>query len=287
MKNISPSESDNSSQSQTEGVSHYYDAPTLRPALPPATLQARQQMYERDVMKRRRAALTYALVCGSGIVLFLLLLFSSMGMFVGLFPKAQKVPVSTTSAGMSSATQDQTTPVTIATPTAVSNTGIGFTPVAGPSPTSTVAAKAGATPTSGTTPTPGMTPTPAMTPTPTPGVTPTPTPGVTPTPTPIPTPTSAPGGTAVVTPLAPCIIPFLNGTFSAYFGYSNTSGSTVTIPVGPNNRFVGVPANQHQPTSFPSGSQRFAVLVHSKGQAISWILDGSVATATVNSPLCF
>lgn len=285
MKNIPPSESDNSSQSQTTDVSiNYYDEPTLRPALPPATLQARQQRYERDAMKRRRATLTYALVCGGGIVLFLLLFFSSMGAFAGLFLKTQKVQISSdTSAGLSAATQDQATPVTIATPTAASNTGIGFTPVAGPSPTQAVAGKPA------TTPTPGITPTPGMTPTPTPGVTPTSTLGITPTPTPgiTPTPTSPPGGSALVTPLASCVIALPNGSFTAYFGYANASGSTLTLPIGPNNRFVGVPANQHQPTSFSTGNQRLAVAVHSRGQAVSWILDGGVATAIANSVPCF
>jgi hypothetical protein len=243
----------------------------FRKTLSSTVTQTRQKVSE---LKRRQAAIRYALVCTGIIIVFLFLFISALGGFAHLFPPGSTVPPSpgsnssTNNGGAVAVPSMQAT--TAATGTAPSGpTKITFKPVTVPSPI--VAPGPTSLPTGGTTPPVGVTPTPTQ------GVTPTPTPEMTPT----------PGGTASVSAVLDCVIPFLNGSYTAYFGYSNSGPTTMTIPIGPNNRFIGVPANQGQPTAFSPGSRNFVVSVHSRGKRIAWALDGSIAAATANSTPCF
>ena len=52
-----------------------------------------------------------------------------------------------------------------------------------------------------------------------------------------------------VSPVLECIIPGAGGRFSAVFGYSNTSSTDTTIPIGSNNRFSPDPRTATSPRS--------------------------------------
>jgi serine/threonine protein kinase len=129
---------------------------------------------------------------------------------------------------------------------------------------------------------------PALTVSPTPGATATPVTRVTPTPvagSTTPTPVAAP--VAEIMPFLNCISQEGN-TDLAKFGYNNTKGSTLFIPLGTNN-FV-TPASMELPiTFFSTGVQNEAFQIHffsSSSAGISWTLNGVTATATGKSPLC-
>jgi hypothetical protein len=62
----------------------------------------------------------------------------------------------------------------------------------------------------------------------------------------------AQGGTTLV-PLLECVENNGDGTYTAYFGYLNTTGSTITLAVGPKNMFVGGDKDRGQPTVFYPG----------------------------------
>jgi hypothetical protein len=62
----------------------------------------------------------------------------------------------------------------------------------------------------------------------------------------------AQGGTTLV-PLLECVENNGDGTYTAYFGYLNTTGSTITLAVGPQNMFVGGDKDRGQPTVFFPG----------------------------------
>jgi hypothetical protein len=62
----------------------------------------------------------------------------------------------------------------------------------------------------------------------------------------------AQGGTTLV-PLLECVDNNGNGTYTAHFGYLNTTGSTITLAVGPKNMFVGGDKDRGQPTVFLPG----------------------------------
>jgi len=62
----------------------------------------------------------------------------------------------------------------------------------------------------------------------------------------------AQGGTTLV-PLLECVDNNGDGTYTAHFGYLNTTGSTITLPVGSKNMFVGGDKDRGQPTVFYPG----------------------------------
>ncbi len=100
-----------------------------------------------------------------------------------------------------------------------------------------------------------------------------------------PTPTPAPSA-GIVAPLLNCIQPDpVNGGFLANFGYTNGGNATVNIPVGMNNLLTS--SNGSQPTSFAPGTQNDAFQIHfGAHRFVSWLLNGSLVTATSNSPRC-
>jgi hypothetical protein len=62
----------------------------------------------------------------------------------------------------------------------------------------------------------------------------------------------AQGGTTLV-PLLECVDNNGDGTYTAHFGYLNTTGSVITLPVGPKNMFVGGDKDRGQPVVFYPG----------------------------------
>jgi len=94
-----------------------------------------------------------------------------------------------------------------------------------------------------------------------------------------------------VEPYLQCVKSLGNGTYSAYFGYTNNSVDacgnhvTVTIPWGSQNdinpNLAGTP-----PIYFAPGSQTAFIALIQSGQTISWTLNGTTVTANAHSPLC-
>ena len=97
-----------------------------------------------------------------------------------------------------------------------------------------------------------------------------------------------------VLPIADCITNNGNGTCTAHFGYENTTGVVVTIPVGVNNSFSVGASNRNQPTVFQVGrvTNAFTVIFQTNGSdTSSWILkgpDGILRSALLlsTSPTC-
>ncbi|MFP4438514.1 MAG: hypothetical protein ACLFVO_14825 [Chloroflexaceae bacterium] len=99
-----------------------------------------------------------------------------------------------------------------------------------------------------------------------------------PTPTPTPTPT-----TQRVKPILDCVYDNGDGTFTAFFGYSNPNSFAVDIPIGTNNYFSPDPIDRGQPTRFDPGrspwGQSFNVTWDGQSNLV-WTLQNRTATAS-------
>jgi O-glycosyl hydrolase len=138
----------------------------------------------------------------------------------------------------------------------------------------------------GGTNTPTATPTDAPTSTPT--TAPTSTPTTAPTSTPTTAPTSTPTNTAVPTstpvplavkPVLECVVKDKDNKYLARFSYTNPNDYTITIPVGPRNKFAPSPENRGQPTTFVAGQQQ-GVFEVPMVKEVTWTLDGTSVTAS-------
>jgi hypothetical protein len=93
-----------------------------------------------------------------------------------------------------------------------------------------------------------------------------------------------------VEPVLECVLPRINGSYTAYFGYRNNTDETISIPVGSNNRFQPAPADRGQPTVFHPGrsplwpNNTFAVRFD--GSQITWHLNDTEVSASSSSPRC-
>ena len=87
-----------------------------------------------------------------------------------------------------------------------------------------------------------------------------------------------------VVPLLDCVVANDDGTWTAVFGYRNTSGSAVSIPSGPRNKVTPVTYGVPQPTTFQPGTHRgvFTVTVP-RGAGPMWHLDGTNLAARPGS----
>ncbi|MEM8535906.1 MAG: hypothetical protein AAGF95_34080, partial [Chloroflexota bacterium] len=96
---------------------------------------------------------------------------------------------------------------------------------------------------------------------------------------------------ASIQPILDCVVDNENGTFTAYFGFSNSSSETVNIAVGPNNYVSPGPNDQGQPSTFESGrSSSYPDAVFSidfSGPSIIWHLNGASITASSSSAQCY
>ena len=59
--------------------------------------------------------------------------------------------------------------------------------------------------------------------------------------------------TAPITPILECVTAVAGGSYTALFGYKNENKSSITIPVGSNNKFYPSPINRGQTTVFKPG----------------------------------
>ncbi|MCK9564751.1 MAG: hypothetical protein M0Q43_01725 [Methanothrix sp.] len=89
-----------------------------------------------------------------------------------------------------------------------------------------------------------------------------------------------------ISPTMDCVSLNADGTYTAFFGYSNTNGVAVSLSLGKNNQFTPPPDDMGQPTTFEPGSQTAVFAVESKGDALVWHLDGTIAEANKNSGGC-
>lgn len=89
-----------------------------------------------------------------------------------------------------------------------------------------------------------------------------------------------------ITPELTCVSDNGDGTYTAFFGYSNPNIYAVTVAEGNDNGFTSPPESRGQPTVFEPGSQTAVFAVKSDGSALVWHLDGKVAEANKNSGGC-
>ncbi len=82
---------------------------------------------------------------------------------------------------------------------------------------------------------------------------------------------------ATVVPILNCVKRNHNGTYTARFGYDNSTGAAVTIPMGPNNFFTPGNQNRGQTTVFQPGlvANAFSVTFNASGSNLAvWFLRG-------------
>jgi hypothetical protein len=80
-------------------------------------------------------------------------------------------------------------------------------------------------------------------------------------------------GGSVLVPLLECVDNNGDGTYTAHFGYLNTTGSAITLAVGPKNMFVGGDKDRGQPTVFYPGEHlsEFTVVFEAL-DTLKWML---------------
>ena len=90
-----------------------------------------------------------------------------------------------------------------------------------------------------------------------------------------------------VSPILECVWHVANTNWLALWGYSNSSSSTQTIPIGANNSFSPGSADQGQPTSFSPGTNDNVFTVPFVASAPpAWTLDGSTASYSPSDKKC-
>ena len=91
-----------------------------------------------------------------------------------------------------------------------------------------------------------------------------------------------------VRPVLECVVFNATTPDIAVWGYANSSGQPVSIPVGADNRFTPSPANRGQPEVFEPG--RVVGVLQTPFQAgaatLQWTLSGETSTASSSSPRC-
>ena len=102
--------------------------------------------------------------------------------------------------------------------------------------------------------------------------------------------TASPATAASVKPVRPslkCIDKLTSTSYRAHFSYSNSSATSITIPVGFYNRVFPDPGARGQPTVFAAGAHADVLQVtFSSSSLVAWILGSGVAVATRTSALC-
>lgn len=89
-----------------------------------------------------------------------------------------------------------------------------------------------------------------------------------------------------VTPTLACVAQNRPSLFTAVFGYTNSTSSVITVPVGTNNTFKPTPRDRGQPTSFLPGSVPRAFTVGFDGSRLTWTLNGQSVSASSKSAPC-
>ena len=75
-------------------------------------------------------------------------------------------------------------------------------------------------------------------------------------------------------------------SYTAFFGYQNTTGKTVSLAKGAGNKLTPASLPQNQPERFLAGRQRSVFAVNFTKGTIAWTLRGNRASASAASPSC-
>jgi hypothetical protein len=100
------------------------------------------------------------------------------------------------------------------------------------------------------------------------------------------------GGQEKVIPSLDCVDTRGNGKLTAYFGYKNDNGVSITVPYGFNTNYLPLDVTNERPTLFKPGNKRFQVGIDfNPGQTVIWRLNPSHSPstevrATASSPRC-
>jgi hypothetical protein len=93
------------------------------------------------------------------------------------------------------------------------------------------------------------------------------------------------GGQEVLKPTFDCVAPNAQGSLTAFFGYDNKNGVSVTVPFGTKNSLARDTSSQ-RPTRFLPGTHHFSFGVDfASNQTVTWTLspdNSPTATVTVN-----
>lgn len=98
------------------------------------------------------------------------------------------------------------------------------------------------------------------------------------------------GGQAPLLPSLDCV-DSRNGKLTAYFGYNNQNGVSISVPYGSSNQ-LALDTKSERPTLFHPGNNRFAVGIDfNPGQTVTWRLSPpnsptTQVTANASSPRC-
>ena len=99
--------------------------------------------------------------------------------------------------------------------------------------------------------------------------------------------TASASGSDPVAPILECVWHVNSTSWLSLWGYSNSSSSSQTIPVGSSNTFSPGAQNQGQPTSFQSGAIDNVFTVPFEASAPpAWTLDGTTVSASPSDKKC-
>lgn len=87
-------------------------------------------------------------------------------------------------------------------------------------------------------------------------------------------------------PILDCITQQNDTTYTAWFGYENTNSTSITVPIGPQNKFTPTPNDRTQPTVFDPGRKDKIFSVVFNGKNLTWKLNGNEVVASKKSPKC-
>lgn len=77
-------------------------------------------------------------------------------------------------------------------------------------------------------------------------------------------------GPKEVIPSASCVETRANGKNFVWFGYTNETKHSITVPIGPENRFTPPPFDRSQPTVFPATIRQLAFAVAADTPHLTW-----------------
>jgi len=87
-------------------------------------------------------------------------------------------------------------------------------------------------------------------------------------------------------PFLDCVTKQNDTTYTAWFGYENTDSVSVSVPVGPQNKFTPSPNDRSQPIVFEPGKKDKMFGVIFDGKNLTWKLNGNEIVASKKSPQC-
>jgi hypothetical protein len=88
-----------------------------------------------------------------------------------------------------------------------------------------------------------------------------------------------------VTPTVQCVFHNTDGSYSAVFGYVNSS-TAVTLAIGATNSFAPIPADRGQGTAFAAGTHISVLVTNFTTGNLVWTLDTHTVTANSSTTAC-